>query len=189
MRGRIGRDSALRLLASTSVAALLTGGGAPSAFASGPCTPSGYSFINQTVGAISNSGAITCIYVQNSTVSGSVTNTATGMITPSPSNVPTGITINNSTIGGSVSNAGTITASSGIGIAINSNATVSGGIVNSGTISASVGSGISVSSVARFGSSSAGGGISNSGTISAGGDAISLSNVTSFYGGISNSGT
>ncbi|MGA8077088.1 MAG: autotransporter domain-containing protein [Xanthobacteraceae bacterium] len=189
MRGRIGRDSALRLLASTSVAALLTGGGAPSAFASGPCTPSGYSFINQTVGAISNSGAITCIYVQNSTVSGSVTNTATGMITPSPSNVPTGITINNSTIGGSVSNAGTITASSGIGIAINSNATVSGGIVNSGTISASVGSGISVSSVAQFGSSSAGGGIVNSGTISAGGDAISLSNVTSFYGGISNSGT
>ncbi len=186
----VGRRRFRHLLASSSVAALLIGGGASAAFAQCAINP----VTNQT--SVSNSAAINCININGITVTGNVTNTGppnTGVITATGATAPTrtGITINNASVGGAIVNAGQITASTaGNGITVNNNATVSGGISNSGTISAgSFGGGILISGVAQFGTASAGGGISNSGTITAGGGAISLANVTSFYGGIVNTGT
>jgi hypothetical protein len=117
------------LLASSSVAALPIGGGAPAAFAACSASPS-------------NSGNITCINIQNTNVPGNVTNTGTGVITATGNTAPTrtGITVNNSTIGGAIVNARKITSgTSGNGIYVTNNATVSGGITNSsGTIPVNV---------------------------------------------------
>jgi uncharacterized protein with beta-barrel porin domain len=69
--------------------------------------------------------------------------------------------------------------------------TFAGSISNAGTITAPV-QGIHVSSVAVFGTNSAGGGIVNSGTITAIGSSgigISVNAVSTFFGGITNSGT
>ena len=186
-----GRSGRWRLLASSSMAALLVGGGVPAAVA-GTCT---INITSGTQASVSNSAAINCIYVNNATVTGNVTNTGGGVINATGSGIPTrtGITIDSSTIGGTVSNSGTINANAS-GILIWNNATVSGGVTNSGTISAAattVAQGIRVVDVATFG-----GGISNSGAISvvaAGGyDGIAvgvLGFVSTFSGGISNSGT
>ena len=150
--------------------------------------------VGASTGPVTNSAAINCINIQNSTVGGNVTNTGSGTITATGAAAPTqtGITIDNSTITGTVSNAGVITAANlglatgGFGIVVINNALVKGGIANSGTI---VGSyyGIEISSVAQFGGS-AGGGIVNAGTVS-GVSAITLMNVATFQGGIINSGT
>jgi uncharacterized protein with beta-barrel porin domain len=163
MRGMSGSDKRrLRLLmASSSLAAVLAGGGAPSAWAA-PCkiTQNG-----GTIGLVSNSSATgNCILVENgASVTGNVTNTSAGVLTTNGAATPsrTGITINNSTVSGTVSNAGQITASK-TGIIVTNNATVSGGIVNGGVISAG-GSGILVTAVSTFA-----GGVTNSGTITAG---------------------
>ena len=111
MRGRL-----RLLLASSSVAALLLGGGPRSALAA--CT---INDVGVNVATVSNSVAIDCVNVQNSTVTGSVTNTGAGTLTPVGITPPTatGITINNSKIGGSVSNAGAITAPLATGIVVN----------------------------------------------------------------------
>jgi hypothetical protein len=66
-----------------------------------------------------------------------------------------------------------------------------GGIVNRGTITvmpATGDMGIHLTHVGVFGDSSAGGGITNAGTISAADQAILLQFVTTFAGGIVNSG-
>ena len=175
MRGRL-----RLLLASSSVAALLLGGGPRSAFAA--CT---INDVGVNVAAVSNSAAIDCINVQNSTVTGSVTNTGAGTLTPVGITPPTatGITINNSKIGGSVSNAGTITAPLATGIVVNNNSSVAGRVTNSGSLSAGI-FGINV-----FNNGTFGGGISNSGTVSAGGTGIIAAFVGTFAGGITNSGT
>ncbi len=174
------------LLASSSVAALLVGSGAPAAFAQCAISPG----TNQS--SVSNSAAINCININGITVTGNVTNTGppnSGVITATGTSAPTrtGITINNASVGGAIVNAGQITSStSGKGIFVTNNATVSGGISNSGTISAGR-TGIFVDNVSTFS-----GGISNSGTISAGAIGIAIAEettqVSTFLGGVSNSG-
>jgi uncharacterized protein with beta-barrel porin domain len=132
-----------------------------------------------STGPVTNTGAINCINIQSSTVSGDVTNAASGTI--SAFGVPSqdGITITNtSSIAGSVSNGGTITASNS---GINVNGVVSGGAVNSGTISAF--------NAIDIGASTFSGGIRNSGTFLTGGDAIVAGVVSNFSGGINNTGT
>ena len=195
---RIGCGRLGGLLASTSVAALLIGGGAPPAFANCQLGPPG----NQA--SVSNSGTINCINIEGITVTGDVTNTGTGIINATgPFNLSrNGIIIQYASVGGAVVNAGQITASGyGNGIFVTNQATVSGGINNSGTITAALGNGILIGSTSTLSVtiSSFGGGITNSGTITAStGTGIvvgdrSANNVTitisTFAGGITNSGT
>ena len=165
------------LLASSSVMALLIGGGVPHAYA---CT------INDTGGtfaSVTNSGNIDCINIQNATVTGDVANSGT---LTSPSN---GININGSSIGGALTNGGHISGSS-FGVFIQGAATVSGGITNSGTITGLFGYGINVSgSNIVIGSASAGGGIVNKGLVSSSSDGIYIQNAKAIYGGITNTGT
>src|SRR5216683_4985288 len=118
MRSRGRRRS---LLLSSSVTALLVGGGAP-AFAA--CYTGPFPF--------TNNGALSCITVSATSFTGNVVNSATGVIAPGG---PTGILVTNtSTITGQVSNAGAITAGA-TGILVN-NSVVTNGIVNSGSITA-----------------------------------------------------
>jgi uncharacterized protein with beta-barrel porin domain len=194
---RVGRGRLYGLLASTSVAALLIGGGAPAAFAACQIAP------GSDQALVSNSGAINCIRIDGIAVTGNVTNTNTGTLTATnPSLQSNGIIILNASVGGAVVNAGQITAAGyGNGIFVTNQATVSGGISNSGTITVTLGNGILIGSTSTISVtiSSFGGGITNSGTITAStGTGIvvgdrSASNVTikisSFAGGISNSGT
>ncbi len=181
-KSRIGR-ARFTLLASSSAIALLIGGGAPAAFAQ--CSTS----ITGSVPGCTNSTTITGINIHSATVSGVINNV--GVISPN------GISLNtNSTINGEIASGGTIVGGISIdptstiagGLAILITGTLSGGISNAGTIS-TTSRGILVSSVAQFGSTSAGGGIRNSGTISAGtGNAVAVSKVGTFIGGIGNSG-
>jgi uncharacterized protein with beta-barrel porin domain len=168
----------LRLLLPLSVAAFLLCGGTPSAFAD-TCAVND---VGITTGSVINTGTINCINIQNSTVSGNVTNAAGGAINATGffgSPTDTGIVISNdASVSGSVSNAGTITASLA---GINVFAPVFGGIANSGTISAFAGIGVDASTFS--------GGISNSGTITTVGDAIVVGQVSTFSGGIANTGT
>ncbi|MGA8078179.1 MAG: hypothetical protein WB868_12410, partial [Xanthobacteraceae bacterium] len=196
MRGRSSVGIAV-LLASSSVAALLAGGG--SAFALCAISPG----TNQP--SVSNSAKINCININGITVTGNVTNTITGVTTPIGVAPPsqTGITINNSTVGGAVINSGEIRDDTGgiKGIFVTNNADVAGGVNNSGTISAgSAGifvGGTPVTNGASVTISTFAGGISNSGTISGNfagvfvggiGSAGSVT-ISTFTGGISNSGT
>ncbi|HEX4409313.1 MAG TPA: autotransporter domain-containing protein [Xanthobacteraceae bacterium] len=207
---RFGHRRLGALLASSSLAALLVGTGAPGAFAQCAVSPG----TNQP--SVSNSAAINCININGINVTGNVTNTSTGTITATGFSQPsrTGITINNASVGGAIVNAGHITAASGTGITgngifVTNNASVSGGISNSGTIVAPSGNGIVVGGTS-FNTgpntiSTFAGGISNSGMIATedingfisssgivvGGTARSAGSVTisTFAGGISNSGT
>ena len=175
---RFGHRKLGALLASSSLAALLVGTGAPAAFAQCAISPG----TNQP--SVSNSAAINCINIDGITVTGDVTNTGTGTLTATGAGQPsrTGITINNASVGGAVTNAGHITATSGSGISGNgifltNNAAVSGGIANSGTITARA-VGIFVDGFVSVGPiiSTFSGGISNSGTI-CGGAASAVLNV------------
>ncbi|HEY2134680.1 MAG TPA: autotransporter domain-containing protein [Xanthobacteraceae bacterium] len=139
-------------------------------------------------GGVSNSGTITAlsggqdITVESvSTFFGGVTNS--GSISGG-SNIRIE---SNATFFGGVVNSGTISGS--FGIVVEANGTVHGGITNSRIISATQ-IGILVSSVAVFGSTSAGGGITNSGTITAtAGSGIQVRGVSTFTGNITNQGT
>jgi uncharacterized protein with beta-barrel porin domain len=165
------------LLPFFSVAAFLLCGGMPSALAD-TCAVND---VGITTGSVINTGTINCINIQNSTVSGNVTNASGGAINATGifgSPTDTGIVINNASVSGSVSNAGTITASLA---GINVFAPVFGGIANSGTLSAFAGIGVDASTFS--------GGISNSGRITTVGDAIVVGLVSTFSGGISNTGT
>lgn len=203
MDGRGGRQLS-RWLASSSAAALLIGASVPTAVAACAINDVGIS-----TGPVSNAASIGCINIQNSTVSGSVTNAAGGTISASGTTAPaaTGITINNSTITGTVNNAGVIRAATNTGILVTNSATVSGGITNTGTISAgqaginvasdsaSFSGGIlnsgTISGSIQVGISTFTGGLTNSGTILSASTGISIGGglVTSFSGGITNSGT
>ena len=176
------------LLASSSAAALLIGGGTP-AFAA--CYTGPYA------GGYINSGAASCIVVNNTSFTGNLGNTGTisaGSITNG-----TGIAvINNSTITGQITDSGVISVtgpgilidstskvvSGGTGIRI-SGPTFSGGISNAGTISVS-GNGIFVGNTVVTAPIFSGG-ISNSGTISGGGG-INIDSLSTFSGGIGNTG-
>ncbi|MFZ1924106.1 MAG: autotransporter domain-containing protein [Xanthobacteraceae bacterium] len=212
---RIGRGRLSALLASSSVAALLVGGGAPAAYAA--CNTS---YNNETTTGCTNSGAITGIAINNSTITSTITNSGTispnGIVLTNGSTI-TGFSgiIDTGTINGGISVDGTskISATSDaigifgptftggitnsgtlhsdvIGISIGNNSpfpTFLGGVTNSGTIEGFF-SGIELTSVAQFGNT-AGGGITNTGEIQAGTKAIFVRSVSTFFGGISNSGT
>jgi hypothetical protein len=180
------------LLASSSVAALLIGGGKPASAA--------FCAILQdtgTVPSLTNTAPnLNCIYVTNGAgVAGDITNT--GGIGSSGS-LRDGIIIDQSaSVGGSIINSGTINGAAGmnVGIYVHDGATLLGDISNGGTISgAPVGlppriGGIVVTSAAQFGTGSTGGNIINSGTISLSvATGIVVQNVSS-VGSISNSGT
>jgi uncharacterized protein with beta-barrel porin domain len=184
---------ASRWLASSSMAALLIGGGTPAAFAA--CNTS---YTNTTAPGCTNAAVITGIGINNSTITGTINNT--GVITPN------GIALTNgSTIAGSIVDSGTIgggividrtsTIDAGVsGIAppaiVILGATFTGGISNAGTLSSS-NEVITVSHLTGSFStvSTFSGGISNSGTITSGsGFGIIIDNTISFSGGITNSG-
>ncbi len=180
----IGRSRVRLLLASSSVVALL-GGGAPSAFAA--CNPS---YSNQTTTGCTNSGSISGIAINNSTLTSAITNTGTisanGIVLSGGSTITGGIIDTGKLFGGiTVADGVSKITSPGPGILAGYNvgsfssvtvATFGGGISNAGTITAS-GHGIQVGGTAYgvAGSvtvSSFSGGISNSGTIAASGDGI-----------------
>jgi uncharacterized protein with beta-barrel porin domain len=183
------------LLASSSVAALLIGGGVPSVLAA-PCNnPITAPFDNPSGHVVAN------VCVENTIFSGNITNE--GTISPS------GIALVNGTVTGAIRSTGvinggiTIDQMSTVGNAIDiSSPTFTGGIMNSGTVS-SGGDGILVgvagtnltADIRTFS-----GGITNTGRISAGGNGIAvggfldafmanpLISISTFSGGISNSG-
>jgi outer membrane autotransporter protein len=173
------------LLATTSVAALISGAAPQSARAACAIAVTGAS------GPVTNPGAVDCISITNANVAGDVTNI--GSVNPG------GITVTNSNIIGAINDSGFIAGGvsvdltsqiSGGAAAINiTGPTFLGGIANAGFLSGTF-AGIAVSGVTTFA-----GGISNSGTIevtatgpfTAAG--IVVSNVRTFTGGIANSGT
>jgi uncharacterized protein with beta-barrel porin domain len=190
------------LLASTSVTALLIGGGAPQAFAA--CNTS---YTNTTAAGCSNTATIIGIAINNSTINGTISNS--GAISPNGIALRNGSTIggtsggiaDSGTIGGGISIDRTSAVTSYTRTAISiSDSAFSGGIGNAGTISSTFGNAIVVDNTATFE-----GGISNSGTIST--PAIGFGNsdgngiwiggsashttltISTFTGGISNSGT
>jgi hypothetical protein len=188
----VDRSSFGNLLATTSVAALLIAAAGPAM--AGSCTPVGAGF--------TNSGAITCITVTNTSFAGNVSNNGT-ISAGSAAGTKTAIAVTGSTIAGSIFDSGTIRAPSGLGIAIDGTSKIpapsfeaisvvgpnfSGGISNAGALVGTLlvsGVPATTTGVVTF-MSSFGGGITNSGTISGGLAAVA---VSSFAGGISNSGT
>jgi uncharacterized protein with beta-barrel porin domain len=137
------------------------------------------------MGGISNGGTISAgqaITIEGPTFLGGLTNS--GLLSAASAAVRIeGV----SDFHGGVANSGTISAFYGIRVDFSSN--VQGGIANGGTISAG-GVGILVSSIAVFGSTSAGGGITNSGTIASTlSHAVMVQKVSTFTGNITNSGT
>src|ERR1051326_2516558 len=131
MRARMGGRGRVGLLLSTSVAALLIGGGAPAAFA--PCSTR---YTHTTAPGCTNATTITGIAVNNSTITGNVNNV--GTISPN------GIFVSNSSlITGQIFNAGTIATAGPTGIRVDTNSIVTNGIVNQGLIQAT-GAGIVV---------------------------------------------
>ena len=135
----IGRGRLRLLLASSSLAALLIGGGAPGAYAACAINDVGNSL---GAGPFNNStNSINCINIENSTVNGgtgNVSNTSPGAIITTPTGLPTGIRINNSTLTGAVINTGAITTgmTTGAGIRLINNAVVASGVTQHRTISA-----------------------------------------------------
>src|SRR5262249_19784477 len=123
------------LLASSSLAALLIGGGTPAAFAPGVCDNTQTRPGNAAPVSQPAPPPIHCITIQNNfTVTGSVSNA--GVISTGNGAPPTttGITINNSVVTGTVTNSGTISGAA-FGMRVRNNATLSGGITNSGAFS------------------------------------------------------
>ena len=124
-------------------------------------------FLSTFSGGVTNSGAITGwfgVLVSGVTnFSGNIVNSSTGTIS--------------ATSGGAIGPEG---------ILAQEIPTFAGGITNAGKISGQ--HGIYLSSIAQFGTASAGGGIMNTGTISAEGTGIFVKKLSTFSGGISNTG-
>ncbi|HLH89403.1 MAG TPA: autotransporter domain-containing protein [Xanthobacteraceae bacterium] len=173
--------SRVRLLASSSMVALLVGSGALPAYAC--LTQNG-----GTVASVTATG--NCVILENgATVTGNVTNSGTIHVGGGD-----GIGIVSSTVGGAVTNSGTISGA-GAGMLVAGNANVAGGVVNSGTVSM-VGqgfiSGFGAQGIAVANVNTYTGGINNAagGTITAGsGTGILVYSVSTFTGGITNSGS
>ncbi len=91
-----GRTLLRSLLASSSVVALLIGGGTPPAYAA--CSTS----ITGTTAGCTNTGSLSGITINNATVTSGIYNTAAGTISPN------GIIVTNSTINGSIVDSGTL---------------------------------------------------------------------------------
>ncbi|HEX3974204.1 MAG TPA: autotransporter domain-containing protein [Stellaceae bacterium] len=194
MSGRILTE---RLLATSSLVALiLAGSGQHQAFAAVPCPGA-----TNPGGNYSNSGAIACVTISDSSTS-SITNSASGTIGPPTTTSDAILVTSSGTLSGAIVNAGRILAPvsgtniAGIGIA----GIVQGGISNSGTITVNT---TSAGFVAAYGidlgediggsPTSFGGGLSNGGTISVtvkargidGSAGITVS-VDTFSGGFTN---
>ena len=182
MRGRPGIG---RLLASSSVAALLIGSGAPPAVAA--CVVINAPFDNPAPNTIQ------CIQLNNAAIAGNISNegTITGTISGA-------ISLTAGTIAGQIVDAGVVL---GGGIAVDqasqitghsaiqvTGPTFAGGVANAGTVTGNVGIVVGTFFGANF-VTTFGGGISNSGTIMASNVDIILANVITFTGGITNSGT
>src|SRR5579875_1874978 len=150
------------LLATTSVAALLVGGGAPSALAAACTNTIGAGFDNPSGHTLAN------VCVQNTSFTGNITNE--GTISPS------GIAFQNGTLGGSVQSTGVVAG----GIALDGSSKI---------VAAGIGTktGISVNFSNFSGGISNGGTISVAGTAAAVG--VHVSGVPTFTGDIMNSGT
>ena len=96
---------------------------------------------------------------------------------------------NVSSFAGSISNSGALSGGS-TDVDVRHVGTFNGGIINASTGTITGDYGIGVTTAVVFGTSSAGGGISNAGKIVAtGAGGVYVSNVTTFLGGITNSGT
>ncbi len=198
-----GRGHRLRLLlASSSVSALLIGGGSPAALAA--CNTS---YINTTSAGCSNTGSITGIAINNSTITSDINNT--GTISPNGVSLTNSSTIagmlnSTGTIGGGISiDASSVITSSGTAAILIGGGTLQGGIKNAGTIAATASSStaVSLADVQLFT-----GGITNSGTITSGGNGIGVgfakllpnsttptgiqvNPIATFTGGVTNTGT
>ncbi len=187
-----GRFLTERLLATTSLAALLLAVHTQEASATTPCTvvPAGGSF--------TNTGSVGCVVVPTSSIS--VTNSAGATI--GPAGFDPLVVTSSGTLTGGITNSGTILGTGGTSVAaVSIEGYVQGGITNSGTISvASTGALFNYGAISvgtQFGPASAtsfGGGITNSGTLSVtatGGSManVMLVNVSTFSGNIVNSGT
>ncbi len=156
VRSGIGRSRVRLLLATSSVAALLIGAGAPPAYAA--CNTS---YTNQTTTGCTNSGSISGIAINHSTITSAITNT--GTISAN------GIVLSNgSTITGGILDAN----------AIGGSATILGGITLTDSYSEITSGGHGIQIGGQPGSrgqviiTTFGGGISNAGTISAGGNGV-----------------
>jgi uncharacterized protein with beta-barrel porin domain len=181
MNGRILTE---RLLATTSLAALLFAAAAQDASATTSCTmvPAG--------GSYTNSGSVPCVSVTTTSVS--VTNKAGASIGPSGS---TAVSVSGTLTAG-ITNSGTIIGSTtGASVsAISITGLVEGGITNSGTITSTATSLLGYNHpVLSISTSSFSSGITNSGTIaltgvSPGAVVVGVS-VSTFSGNIVNSGT
>lgn len=168
MNGRLLTE---RLLATTSLAALIFAGSSQSAYAVNPC-PGG----TDPGGNASNSGAIACVLINDSGTT-SLTNTATGVIGP-PSSIRSAISIaSTGTLSGGINNAGRIAGglitSTNFAVGIGVAGLVQGEISNSGTITVNATTagfveayGIDIGNDLGATVSNFGGGISNGGTIS-----------------------
>ncbi|MGC1777355.1 MAG: hypothetical protein WBB34_05360, partial [Xanthobacteraceae bacterium] len=180
MRGKTRRllPGTRRLLATSSVAALLIGGGMPVALAA-PCT-------NVVAAPFDNPANTT---VQNICITGSFT--APGSNVSNEGTIsPSGIAFVGGTISGSILDTGVINGGisldaasmiTGNQVAISIGGSIfTGGISNAGTLS------VSASAVVVNGPSTFSGGISNSGTITAAGNGINVGGAGQFTGGIVN---
>jgi autotransporter-associated beta strand protein len=171
------------LLASSSVAALLIGGGTPEAFAACSTNFTGPG----NFPGCTNNATIPGININTqATITGNIDNT--GTISTNGISVNTGSTISGSLIdtgtfsgGISIDHTSAISTAGNTAIRISGH-TFTGGISNAGTVSGS-NFGIVLSGVTSFG-----GGIENAGTISGSAEyGIELSNVGTFLNGITNS--
>ncbi len=156
------RSQRMRILSATSALAIVAGMGG-NAWA---CTLDGTITGPGSFGAFANFGTLDCVAITNSAVvHGGVSNGASGVIGPPGSPAPGSLWIDSSTISGAVQNSGHIFASGGTpaGINVTGASVITNGIINNrtGTI-----------------------GVSGSG-----GSAFGIHvNVSSFTGGITNSG-
>jgi uncharacterized protein with beta-barrel porin domain len=178
---RSGRIGLWGLLASSSITALLVGGGAPAAFAA--CNTS---YANTTAPGCTNASAITGIAINNSTLTSSITNA--GTISPNGIVLSNGSTVNGAivdtgSLAGGISLDHTSRIAGGATSAISIfGPTFTGGISNAGTVTG-------FRAINIFGGSLFAGGITNSGAALASGSTGLRIDVTSFSGNISNSGS
>jgi uncharacterized protein with beta-barrel porin domain len=176
MRVHVGRRRVGVLLASSSIAALMLGGGASRAFAA--CT-----VVTGNTAGFTNPGGhtINCLQVTAATVSGSIVNAGT-ILPASLVTTRTTVLITNSTIGGGLTNIGTISGLTDIqvGNALNT-VTLSGGISNGGLVTGVIG-------IITSGAGTLTGGITNSSTIASAVLGIQAASFTIFSGGVSNDG-
>jgi uncharacterized protein with beta-barrel porin domain len=183
MRGRLPTaPSRLHLwLTSTSLAALMIGGGAPAALAA-PC-------INTITGNFDNAAAHTVanVCVRNTSFTGNITNE--GTISPSGiafvNGTITGFIRSNGVINGGISlDATSKISGTATDIQIHGPGTFAGGLTNAGSIISTARSGIAITGVPNFA-----GGVTNIGTINAHQTGLFIATVSTFSGGVTNSGT